>query len=575
MQPGVPGGDRETMIGAVIAESPERAKLHDFAWYRTQLKIQDRATHRMVPLRPTLIQQKVRDAILAAEKERRPGRLIILKARREGVSTIIQATFAHRAFTRNHVKAYTIADESDSASNLFGMTEQMWANLPRALQPKKGPGSGAGRRLVLASGSDLRTETAQDKHAGRSGSATLVHASEFAFWPYPSETLTAMLQIVPDEVGTLVVIESTANGVGNTFHDEWLRASEGDSAYVPLFFSWLDDPGYFRKVEEYELGELDDEEQALKEVYGASLGQLNWRRHKIRQDLKGRVEDFHQEYPTTAEEAFLATGRQFFGAPAIARFRPAEPIGRYSLAGMSFRKKGDRPRKTQEGPLWIYELPKPNTRYLLFVDPAGVVADMRAKHFSDPKDVEDFTCMWVVNCSSMATAAVWHSRIDIGLAGAEAASLGAMYNRAVLCAETSGGYGFVLTAKWREMGYAPIHRDRERNKYDRSAKAIYGFATSVATRPLMLETLRDILREQPELLRHEGLKKEMMTFVTVRNFPAAAAGCHDDCVMAAAGAYAVAPDYAQRKPISSTLPKRKKHIYEDVLTRAQRKRRID
>jgi hypothetical protein len=119
--------------------------------------------------------------------------------------------------------AYTIADEAESAQNLHGMTEQMFEHLPPALQPKKAAGSGYGRRLRLASGSDLRTETAQDKHAGRSGSATLVHASEFAFWPYPRETLTAMLQIVPDEVGTIVVIESTAHGVGNAFHEEWLR----------------------------------------------------------------------------------------------------------------------------------------------------------------------------------------------------------------------------------------------------------------------------------------------------------------------------------------------------------------
>lgn len=531
----------------------------------------------MVPLVPSMIQQKVRDEILKAEREGRPGRIIILKARREGVSTIVQATFAHRAFTRQNVKAYTIADESESAQNLFGMTEQMYHNLPPALKPKKASGSGAGRRLRLSNGSDLRTETAKDKHAGRSSSATLVHASEFGFWDYPGETLTAMLQIVPDEVGTLVVIESTANGVGNVFHEEWLRATDGDSAYTPLFFSWLEDPGYSRKVEEWELGELDDEEHALKEIHGATLAQLNWRRHKIRQDLKGKVEDFHQEYPTTPEEAFLASGRQFFGAPAIARFKPAEPIGRFVLSHMNFRKKGDIPKKAEDGPLWIYELPKPGHRYLLFVDPAGVVADIRAKHFSDPKQIEDFTCMWVVDCTTMETVAVWHSRIDIGLAGAEAARLGAVYNRAIVCAETSGGFGFVLTAKWREMGYAPIHRDRERNKYDRSAKAVYGFATSVATRPIMLETLRDILRESPHLLRHGDLKKEMMTFVTERNFPAAAAGCHDDLVMAAAGAYLVAQDYAQRKPIQGLEEARKgkkRPVYQDVLSRAAR-RRVD
>lgn len=551
-----------------------KAKLHDFSYYRQHLKIQDRASHKMIPLRPTLIQQKVRDEILKAERERRPGRIIVLKARREGVSTIVQATFAHRAFTRNNVKAYTIADEADSAQNLHGMTEQMYENLPPALQPKKASGSGQGRRLRLVGGSDLRTETAQDKHAGRSGSATLVHASEFSFWPYPAETLTAMLQIVPDEPNTLVVIESTANGVGNAFHEEWLRASDGDSAYVPLFFSWLDDPGYHKPCKAEELGELDDEEELLAEIHKATIPQLAWRRHKIRQDLQGRVERFHQEYPTTPEEAFLASGRQFFGAGAIARMRPAEPLGRFSLSHMLFKRRGDRPKRDPQGPLWIYAYPAPGRRYVMFVDPAGTVSDMEAKHFMNQDEVEDFTCMWVVDCTNMETVAVWHARIDIGLAGEEAARLGAVYNRAVACAEISGGYGFVLTNKWRELGYNPIHRDRRRNQYDRTAVPVYGFNTNVATRPLMLETLRDILRESPELLKHEGLKREMSTFVTSKGAPAAAGGSHDDQVMAAAGCYMIATDYAQRKPISSAQASKKPKPYTDVLTRATRRRRV-
>lgn len=559
---------------SAVADSPERAKLHDFAWYRQHLKVQDRASHRIIGLRPTLIQQRVRDTIIACERQGRPTRIIVLKARREGVSTIVQATFAHRAFTRNNVKCYTIADEAESAQNLHGMTELMYESLPKALKPKKGVGSGSGRRLKLANGSDLRTETAQDKHAGRSGSATCVHASEFGFWPYPQQTLTAMLQIVPDETGTIVVIESTANGVGNLFHEEWLRAEEGNSAYVPLFFSWLDDPGYFKPTTASDLGELDDEEEVLHEVHKASLGQIAWRRHKISQDLQGRVENFHQEYPTTPEEAFLATGRQYFGAGAIARFKPQEPLGRFALDKMHFRKRGDRPQRDERGPLAIYAYPVAGHRYFMFIDPAGTVSDMEAKHFLKPEEIEDFTCMWVVDCTTMETVAVWHARRDIGLVGEEAARLGAVYNRAIICAETSGGYGHVINAKLRELGYAPIHRDRRRDQYDRSTKPQYGFVTSVATRPLMLETLRDILREDPHLLRHAGLKKEMQSFVTVKSFPAAAHGTHDDQVMAAAGAYAVAVDYAQRKPISSATAKTKKSTYSDVLTRATRKRRV-
>src|SRR4029077_8980057 len=118
----------------------------------------------------------------------------------------------------------------------------------------------------------------------------------------------------------------------------------------------------------------------------------------------------------------------------------------------------------------------------------------------------DFTCMWVLNCKKMSTAAVWHARIDLGMIGEEVAKLGLIFKRAVICPETTGGYGFVVTEKLRSIGYSPIHRDRLRNRYDRSRVDTYGFATTTATRPLMLEGLRDVLREQPHLLQHQGLK---------------------------------------------------------------------
>ncbi len=552
------------------------AKVHDFAAFHRHLQIQDRASHRTIPLEMSDIQRAVRAPILTAEREGRPSRIIVLKARREGVSTIVQATFCHRGCTRGNVKSYTIADERDKASNLHGMLEGMYDHLPARLKPERKK-LDTGRRLQLVNGSDFRTETAKDANAGRSGAASVLHASEFAFWQYPERTLISMLQVVPDEVGTIVVIESTANGVGNAFHQEWLRAQRGDSAYVPLFFSWLDDSGYDhgKQVKLADLGDIDDEEYALIEELGARPGQLSWRRHKLNQDLMGDVSFFHQEYPATPHEAFLSTGRQFFGVREVAKFRPSEPVGRFRLS-VEFTRGKKRTQTSMQrddkGPLWVYELPQPDTRYVCFIDPAGVVGDIRAKHFATTEDPSDYTVMWVVNCRTMATAAVWHSRIDLGLAGMEAAKLGVAYNRAVLCPETTGGYGFVLTEKFREIGYSPIHRDRQRNRYDRNRIDIYGFATTTATRPLMLEGLKDMLRNDSALLKHAGLKEEMQTFVIGNTqIPAASAGCHDDCVMAAAGAYAIVGDYVQRTIAIPAQMGKRKHGYQDVLSRASQR----
>lgn len=552
-------------------------KIHDFREYRRFLKIQDRDSHVMVPLAVNAPQQQVRDSIIAAEREGRPARTIVLKARRMGISTVVQGTFVHRACTRAGFKGRTIADDHDKASSLHGMSETMYEELPNQLKPAK-ESTRTGRLLSLANKSSLKTETAKDANAGRASSSGALHASEFGFWDYPEKTLIAMLQTVPDVVGSIVVVESTANGVGNAFHREWLRATEGSSPYTPIFFPWMADAGYFRPSTLEQLEELDDEEHDLLENLGVSPGQLAWRRHKLNQDLMGDIDLFHQEYPATPEEAFLSTGRPYFDRQSMARFRPGDPLGRFSIEGHFVRGKKSEKKAVRDdkGNLWVYELPEKDTRYVMFIDPAGVVGESRAKHFAGSEDPSDYTVMWVLNAKTMKTAAVWHGRMDLGLAGLEAAKLGVIYNKAVICPETTGGYGMVIVEKLREIGYSPIHRDRMRNQYDRHRVETYGFSTTTATRPLMLETLRDVMRETPSHLRHAPLKGEMQSFVIGQNqIPSAAPGCHDDLVMAAAGAYVISPDYAQRTiALPAHLGPKKKQGYQDVLARATRRRAV-
>lgn len=558
-------------VAELVGGSPPVNPIADFGWYRQHLYIQDRLTHQMVPLSPTPIQYAVRRAILDAEKDGKPSRIIVLKARREGVSTIVQGTFAHRGFTRKNVHAYTIAHEAEAASNLFGMTETMYANLPAALRPGKAGGN-QGRRLRLVNGADFRTETAKDLSAGRSSAATLLHCSEAAFWDHGDIVLRSMLSIVPEVPGTIVVIESTANGVQNMFHRRWLSAERGDSDYTPLFFSWLEDAVYSTPGYDWEdLGPLDDEEESLKDLFKATPGQLVWRRQAIRTQFDGDLDGFHQEFPSTPTEAFITSGRQYFGAHHIMRFRPTDPIRRGRIAGNWRKKQIVAIKPDDRGPLWIYEARQPDTRYVMFIDPAGVVGEGRARHFGDPRDASDYTCMWLVNCKTMETAAVWHGRIDLGLIGEEAAKLGRIYNNAVICPEVTGGSGFAIVMKLRDLGYPALHRDRERKTYSRHRSEMYGWMTSVATRPIMLETLRDVLRENPEKLKHAPLREEMTQFIIVKNKPEATPGTHDDQVMACAGAYTIAAEYAQRRPlkVQSITKPRKASGFNDVLSRAR------
>ncbi len=77
----------------------------------------------------------------------------------------------------------------------------------------------------------------------------MVHASEFAFWPGDKrETWIGVMQAVPAERGTLVIIESTANGF-DEFHELWEAAVNGESDFVPMFFPWYELPEYRKPAE--------------------------------------------------------------------------------------------------------------------------------------------------------------------------------------------------------------------------------------------------------------------------------------------------------------------------------------
>src|SRR3546814_12265242 len=64
------------------------------------------------------------------------------------------------------------------------------------------------------------------------------HGSEVAFWPFAADHAAGVIQAVPDIAGTEIILESTANGIGNYFHQQWQRAEAGQSEYQANFIPW-------------------------------------------------------------------------------------------------------------------------------------------------------------------------------------------------------------------------------------------------------------------------------------------------------------------------------------------------
>src|SRR5262249_51250881 len=146
------------------------------------------------------------------------------------------------------------------------------------------------------------------------------HASESSFWPDLSAQFASLIQTVPDQDGTEIIVESTANG-HNEFYSLWRKAEAGDSEFLPVFLPWSLDPEYRRAVPDDFA--MTSEERSLAELHNLDEQQIYWRRLKISQ--LGSETYFHQEYSLTASEALISPQHEcFIPAELIIRARQEE-----------------------------------------------------------------------------------------------------------------------------------------------------------------------------------------------------------------------------------------------------------
>ena len=281
------------------------------------LKIKDKAGE-IVPLILNTAQLIVLEIIEGQIKAGVPIRLIILKARQKGISTLIEAYIFWRTSNEFQRKSAIVGHKVDATNNLYAMTKRYLKYLPQALQPQ----IEASNEKVLRYGrleSEIKLYTAESGDVGSSDTIQDLHLTEVTKWRDPKTSLVALLQTVPDKPNTMVVMETTAKGIGGEFYDRWQSAKNGESNYIPVFLSWLIDDEYTLKFRDEEdksklVNSIDAVEEGLLES-GATLEHLNWRRKIGLPDKCGNdVDQFRQEYPSNDVEAFIASGSPVFDA---------------------------------------------------------------------------------------------------------------------------------------------------------------------------------------------------------------------------------------------------------------------
>lgn len=238
-------------------------------------------------------------------------RALILKGRQQGCSTYVGARYYHKAIHHFGQRVFILTHEQDATNNLFEMANRYHLHCHPFVKPHTGADNARELDFDILD-SSYRVGTAGAKAVGRSQTLQLFHASEYAFWPNAEDHAAGILQAVPDLLGTEIIKESTANGMGNQFHQEWQAAEAGMSEYEAIFIPWFWQDEYRRSVPDDFTLSSDDE--LYQVAHKLDNEQMAWRATKI-QELGELL--FMQEYPATASEAFQLTGHDSYIPPAL------------------------------------------------------------------------------------------------------------------------------------------------------------------------------------------------------------------------------------------------------------------
>ena len=232
---------------------------HDFVWYAEHfLKIRDKNSQ-LIPFELNDAQIKMEALDQYCIQNGIMRRYIILKARQMGMSTYTEGKLFHSTSTNEMINSSIIAHEDKATQNLFLMSKLYYEELPDVLRPMKKQNNEKAlsfenpttdefeKKRNPGLRSKYSVSTANTVEAGRSATIHNLHASEVAFYPNAKVTMTGLLQTVPDTLKSLVIFESTANGVGDYFYTQWQRAMNGESDFIPVFLPWFTDKNYTRR----------------------------------------------------------------------------------------------------------------------------------------------------------------------------------------------------------------------------------------------------------------------------------------------------------------------------------------
>lgn len=527
---------RKKRDALAAATERERQFLLELAWIQLNLQIVTK-DGRLVPCRFNGNQLKLIRIIRGLLRAGRPVRIIILKARQLGMSTFIQAWQHARAALRAGRRCLLLSHQDQSKSEIWQMQSVFTDHRPGAAAEQERFGRAEGP-LIWRNGSRQICATASGHAVGHGGTLTDLHLSEcsrYGIGATPVQAAKVIAQAVgihaslSDDPDSVEFIESTANGFGGWFHEQWQRAVAAESDFAAVFFPWWSDPGYRSPLGTGGLhseADLEDAERDLRTQYGLDLEQLCWRRWAIANKCNGDARLFREQYPANPDEAFLVSGATVFDPDIVQAYlqQARDPIWRGEL--LYDHPAGWQPREDPRGPLEIWELPDDGAEYVVGADVAECL-----------DDASDYDSAVVRRLPEQRIVATLRGHWEPGEFARLLAALGWYYGEALLAVERNSMGVAVVGALRGRLGGPELYRNLYRyvrvDKLTGKREMVYGFRTDAATKAAAVEAQQRLLREAAEECWSAPLLREALAFVHLgRGRMGAASGGHDDLVTA-------------------------------------------
>lgn len=492
-------------------------------------------------LRPLIfnpVQKRLNDLIEKQWRETGRVRVVVLKARQQGLSTWTSGyMYWHMQKTKSS-KGLVVAHTKESAETLFAMYHRIHQYLPEVQGVKHATRYSGKRELTFRNfDTGMKVATAGGSGVGRGETINFCHASEMGFWDAGSaaDNWNAILQTVPAEK-SVIIVESTANGLSGVFYDLWRKATDrgvgnqGSNGFIGFFSPWFESPEYAEALEpgDFEDGLTYEENDLLRDFPHLTREQLKFRRKAVAL-APGGIDQFEQEYPHTPESAFKASGRPVFGQ-VIDQIHKMRDDALGPLRTETLSPVEDVFEEAPWGELAIFHEHDPNSVFTI-----GADVSLGSKG-------GDYSVAQVLDGKGRQVA-IWRGHIDPKRFAFVLETLGKKFvgqaGQPAKIAVENNSFGYMVASELREMGYPNLFTEvREGSIEGEEETRTIGFRTTSKTKAAAIARLIAALREGELEINDEQTLSEMLTYTVVpgsrNDGMEAQAGCHDDCVMSLA-----------------------------------------